>query len=90
MTHVEILRLAQKQLKKAPKHVAGKFYVWARAVARDGITRVRRISGYHDEPLKGNRLGQRSIRLNKQWRAIYTETEETITLEILEVTPHDY
>jgi len=53
---------------------------------------VRKISGYHDEPLHGNRIGQRSIRLNKSYRAIYTELDsgEIHFIEIVEVNKHDY
>lgn len=36
-----------------------------------GLYEVRKIPGYHDEPLKGKRTGQRSIRLNRAYRAIY-------------------
>lgn len=51
----------------------------------------RKITSFHDEPLTGNRQGQRSIRLNRQWRAIYCIHENgNIYIEILEVTPHDY
>lgn len=45
----------------------------------------------HDEPLKGNRKGQRSIRLNRHYRAIYVIKKETIEfVEIQEVTKHEY
>ncbi|STX81627.1 Plasmid maintenance system killer protein [Legionella busanensis] len=53
---------------------------------------TRKSPGWHDEPLKGERAGQRSIRLNKQWRAIYIlKKDSTIEfIEVMEVTPHDY
>ena len=50
------------------------------------------MNGYHDEPLKGRRLGQRSIRLNKAYRAIY-ELKNNGTTELVhieEVNKHDY
>jgi toxin HigB-1 len=91
-TRVVFNRQAQKQLRKAPEQVASKLKAWSLAVARDGLTEVSLIPGYHDEPLKGQRQGQRSIRLNLQWRALYSvEADGTITLvTIEEVTPHDY
>ena len=57
-----------------------------------GISKVRTIPGFHDEPLKGNREGQRSIRLNKAYRAIYIENEkkEVTIISIIEVNKHDY
>ena len=34
------------------------------------------VPGYHDEPLKGHRAGQRSIRLSRAYRAIYEIKED--------------
>jgi proteic killer suppression protein len=57
-----------------------------------GLYEVRKISGYHDEPLKGQRKGQRSIRLTKAYRAIYREEHDgKVRLVILEeVNKHEY
>ncbi len=53
---------------------------------------MRKIPDFHDEPLKGNRKGQRSIRLSKAYRAIYEVSEkgQMEVVEILEVNKHDY
>jgi hypothetical protein len=32
---------------------------------------VRKVPGFHDEPLSGKRFGQRSLRLSKSYRAFY-------------------
>jgi len=71
---------------------------WISYVEKDGLEEVRKIPSYHDEPLKGERAGQRSIRLSKSFRAIYTvrqdETAERTHIFkfvlIEEVTKHDY
>ncbi|MBW1759830.1 MAG: hypothetical protein JRI88_05880 [Deltaproteobacteria bacterium] len=42
------------------------------------------------EPLKGKRFGQRSVRLSKAYRAIYIEKQESIIIEVIEVSKHDY
>lgn len=55
----------QKQLKKIPDYVVDKLMAWAVSVEMKGIREVRKIPGYHDEPLKGPRQGERSIRLTK-------------------------
>lgn len=56
-----------------------------------GTREARKIKGYHDEPLKGGRKGQRSIRLNKAYRAIYVEKNGEIDfIEIQEVNKHEY
>ncbi|MDH4468796.1 MAG: hypothetical protein QE271_12125 [Bacteriovoracaceae bacterium] len=53
---------------------------------------MRKIPGFHDEPLKGNRIGQRSIRLSKSYRAIYEERSKGTfnIIDVVEVNKHDY
>jgi proteic killer suppression protein len=82
----------EKQLKKLPEFIVLKLLAWARSVELKGIQEVRKISGYHDEPLKGTRQGQRSIRLSKAYRAIYTEQAagEVKLIIIEEVNKHEY
>ena len=89
---VVLSRRAVKQLEKLPEPIVLKFYGWMSAVSRLGIREVRRASGYHDEPLQGRRFGQRSIRLNRAYRAIYVEhtTGEIELIEVLEVNKHEY
>ena len=90
-TQVVITRAARKGLENAPDYVRDKFADWVDTVQQFGLTLARRGPSFHDEPLQGKRQGQRSIRLNRQWRAIYTETaEQTIIVTVLEVTAHDY
>jgi proteic killer suppression protein len=82
----------KESLIKLPKHIVINLYEWIDAVSHDGLLEVRKISGYHDEPLKGNRKGQRSIRLSKAYRAIYevTKNHKLDLVEIVEVNKHDY
>ena len=58
----------------------------------EGIYKARMIKGYHDEPLKGQRKGQRSVRISKGYRIIYRE-EKSINKNIIlieEINKHDY
>ena len=49
------------------------------------------MPGYHDEPLKGRRAGQRSIRLSRAYRAIYEIKEDTAKfVSVEEVSKHEY
>ena len=82
----------EKQLNKIPVYIAEKFRSWVVAVETDGINEVRKLSGFHDEPLKGKRSGQRSIRLSKAYRAIYqVSSDGSIELiEVIEVNKHEY
>jgi proteic killer suppression protein len=89
---VRISRNAVRQLRKVPSHVAEKLQVWAVLVATSGLEQARRVPGYHDEPLKGQRAGQRSIRLSGGYRAIYEElTDGSVEFaSVEEVSKHDY
>ena len=53
---------------------------------------VRKYKGFHDEPLKSNRKGQRSVRLSKSYRAIYIEVDKNNfeIIEVIEVNKHEY
>jgi proteic killer suppression protein len=89
---VRISSRARKDLRKVPLYIVDKLDTWIDAVERDGLEEVRKIRGYHDEPLKGDRLGQRSIRLSKSYRAIYKQRndEELQFVRIEEVSKHAY
>lgn len=82
----------KKRLRRLPNHIVRNVQRWALQVELIGIKEVRKISGYHDEPLEGKRIGQRSIRLSKQYRAFYTQSKSKdiniITIE--EINKHDY
>jgi len=52
---IQINRLAEKQILKAPKQVQEKVAGWLKLVISEGLPVVRQIKSYHDEPLKGQR-----------------------------------
>lgn len=62
----------------------------------EGLEKVRQIPGYHDEPLRGQSEGQRGIRLNIAYKALYTiekdESGDDIVkfVSVFEVTKHEY
>lgn len=91
---VEILasKKFEKQLGKIPKYIKEAVLVWIATVEEEGLQDVRKLKGYHDEPLKGDRKGQRSVRLNRAYRLIYKEDNKgnLIIILILEVHKHDY
>ena len=89
---VVITKQADKDLRKAPDYIVLKLQAWVDEVTEQGLREVRKVPGFHDEPLKGKRKGQRSIRLSKAYRAIYTVDEaNTIQfISIIEMNKHDY
>ena len=89
---VKLSARAKKDLKKVPLPIALKLTAWIEDVGHRGLSVVRKIPGYHDEPLKGKRQGQRSIRLNIAYRAIYIikKSGEISLVEVQEVNKHDY
>ena len=92
INEIQITKQALKDLKKTPVYIQEKFRAWLVAVNKAGLEETRKRPGWHDEPLIGDRKGQRSIRLNKQWRAIYVikSNPQIEFIEVKEVTPHEY
>lgn len=90
ITKVKRTAKFDKELKKIPEHLRKKFMFWVFMVESEGLLEIRKHKGYHDEALKGDRKGQRSIRLNKAYRAIYKETKSHIEILMLEVNKHEY
>ena len=80
MDVVKISNKVWKKLNKLPKHIELHFERWAESesesVELEGIYKIRMIKGYHDESLKGQRKGQRSVRISKGYRIIYRERKE--------------
>ncbi len=89
---VVLTKRAQKQLRKVPKHVVVKLQAWVEMVETESLEEARKIPGYHDEPLSGQRRGQRSIRLSRSYRAIYEIREDEVSelASVEEVSHHDY
>ncbi len=64
----EVAKLLSKN--KLPTIVKEKFLKWSQEVETKGLDEVRKIPGYHDEPLRSNSL-RRSVRMNDGYRACY-------------------
>lgn len=89
-TKIEYSRLFDKQIRRVPETIRKRVRSWLFAVESQGIWEVMKSPGFHDEPLKGDRRGQRSVRMNKAYRLIYRIIENRIHIELLEVHKHDY
>lgn len=86
-------KLEQRGLRKVPRHIVVNLMDWVDDIREYGLRQVRKISGYHDEPVEGKeRAGQRSIRLSKGWRAFYIINKAGAVefIEIIEVNKHEY
>jgi toxin HigB-1 len=90
MWHIQEHKSLEKTINKLPGQVVKKYELWKDIVFRHGPAKLREFPGFHDEKLQGDRLGQRSSRLNIQYRVIYSVVSETITVYVVEITPHDY
>ena len=89
---VKLSEQAEDDLEQVPVHVAFKLQAWISGVKTHGLREIKKIPGYHDEPLKGKRVGQRSIRLNRAYRAIYIKNNNGVVefIEVTEVNKHEY
>ena len=89
---VHLSKHAKADLLRVPEYITQKLKLWIFLVETSGLDTVRKIKGYHDEQLRGSRQGQRSIRLNRAYRAIYViRSDGSIDfVSIEEVHKHDY
>lgn len=89
---VEWSKRVDKQLTQLPTYIREHFIAWVDKIRKIGIAEARLSPGLHDEPLKGQRFGQRSVRLNKAYRAIYIENAlgKIRVVNVLEVNKHEY
>ncbi len=89
-TKVSSTKSFEKELKKVPEFIRKKVMFWIFLVETNGLAQVMKSPGFHDEPLKGERKGQRSVRMNRAYRLIYSVIEDRVHIELLEVHKHDY
>jgi proteic killer suppression protein len=89
-TRISRSRGFEKQLDRVPDFIRKKVLFWIFLVESNGLAEVMKSPGFHDEPLKGERKGQRSVRLNKAYRLIYRVVQDRVHIELLEVHKHDY
>ena len=88
---VVLTERAKKDLRAVPTQVVDKFEAWVQSVEAIGLEEVRKIPGFHDEPLRGKRKGQRSIRLNRAYRAFYVVIRGAVEfVSVEEVNKHEY
>ena len=89
---VHVSKQAQADLLRVPEYIRKKLKFWIGLVETEGLDQCRRIKGFHDEPLRGQRLGQRSIRLNRAYRAIYVIASDGSVnfVSVKEVHKHEY
>ena len=79
-----------KIIAKLPLQVVKKYELWKNIVFRHGPDKLREFPGFHDEKLKGDREGQRSSRLNIQYRVIYYVEKDIVTVYVIDITTHKY
>ena len=84
--HRDIAKISRK----LPQQVLKKYELWKSIVHRHGPDKLSEFPGFHDEKLKGDRSGQRSSRLNLQYRVIYMVEKQDVVVYVLEINPHEY
>lgn len=83
-------RNVSKRLKRTPQEVLKRYEKWKDIVEVSGPEGLKLIKGFRDEALRGEWMGHRSSRLNKQYRVIYRVESDKLFVLVMEVTPHDY
>jgi proteic killer suppression protein len=93
MTTVIISKMAKKQMRKISNEILESAFEWILIVEEIGIESARKRggNGLHDEPLKGELKGLRSIRLNRAWRLYYKEVDGIPKIISIErIDKHEY
>lgn len=79
-----------KTLERLPKEIQSGYFVWRDIVSARGFNGLRSIRGFRFEKLKGDRVGQYSCRLNRNYRVIFQKGYDRIIVIVLEVNKHEY
>ena len=89
MWHIREHKKLEKIITKLPAQVVKKYELWKDIIFRHGPKKLKEFPGFHDEKLTGDRSGQRSSRLNLQYRVIYEVDKDIVTIYVIEITAHD-
>lgn len=90
MWHIREHHKLNKIIAKLPLQVVKKYELWKNIVFRHGPDKLREFPGFHDEKLNGEYEGQRSSRLNIQYRVIYSVEKELIYVYVVDIIAHKY
>ena len=91
MWRIEEHRRVDRQLSATvPTEVLKRYEKWKDIAMLSGPQGLRLIKGFHDEALSGEWKGHRSSRLGLQWRVIYAVAADVLSIQVVEVTAHDY
>ena len=90
MWHIREHHKLDKVIAKLPLKVVKKYELWKNIVFRHGPDKLKDFPGFHDEKLKGVLEGQRSSRLNIQYRVLYSVEKDIVSVYIIDITPHKY
>jgi mRNA-degrading endonuclease YafQ of YafQ-DinJ toxin-antitoxin module len=91
MWQIEEHRRVDKQLSgSVPMEVLKRYEKWKDIARLSGPQGLRAIKGFHDESLSDEWKGHRSSRFGLQWRVIYRVVADVLTIQVVNVTAHDY
>ena len=83
-------RKLSKQLRTLPIDILKRYEKWKDIVTISAPKGHRLIKGFHDELLRGELKGGRSLRLGPKYRVIYKVKESEILVQVVNLTAHDY
>lgn len=83
-------RRVVRQIRRLPIEILKRYETWKDIVAISGPQGLQLIKGFNDEGLSGEWKGHRSSRLGQQYRVIYRIESDSILVEVVSITAHDY
>jgi len=79
-----------RRFKSSPTEILKRYEKWKDIVHISGPDGLRAIRGFNDESLSGKWKGFRSSRLGLKYRVIYEITATTVSVNVFDLTLHDY
>jgi mRNA-degrading endonuclease RelE of RelBE toxin-antitoxin system len=79
-----------KALKKVPVNIRSNYLYWKKLIVNEGLNKLAGIRGFNFEKLRGDRTGQYSCRLSREYRIIFEIRNEELCVLVLEINKHEY
>jgi mRNA-degrading endonuclease YafQ of YafQ-DinJ toxin-antitoxin module len=81
---------AKKAIDQLPPLLSEKYALFKQIVIASSPSGLKQYPGFKDHSLSGEWDGHRASRLDYKFRVIYRPDFETIQVDVIDVTAHDY
>lgn len=79
-----------KALKRVPTHICCNYLYWKKLIVNEGLNKLTEVRGFNFEKLRGDRSGQYSCMLSREYRIIFEIRDEELCVLVFEMNRHEY